>query len=521
MKSRHLPFGFLALILGGVAFIFLAASRERPEDQQRAEGARSFVKAKEFLSQVRNNQATGILDPRDVLAARDKARSEAGLKSGAALELNWTSMGPQNQGGRCRALIFDNRDGEANTIYASGVAGGIYKSTNLAATWNKLDLPADISNLKVTCMTQGSDGTIYLGTGEGFHVENYTSFSNLGYTSGFVGSGLYMIGSGDQVSLVEGTEPLPNQADAEWAYISEVAVGSDGKLWAATNTGLKVKTSEGWIYAQYSDSTGTFDLLSNAQDVKAASDGLIVAAVDGKGYVSVNGAPGEFICFSTGEEEMLPATGIGRIELAISPSDPAVVYALAAKSGDKSLENVYLTEDRCASWRVIGPGGSMSLNILGAVSTDGLEYFQGDFANTITVFPNNSYRILAGGANMWEGKKINETGYFQWLQKSEGEANFTFSPLYVHTDHHQYVFRPGYPNEMFIATDGGIYKATLSGENITFEVFNTNLITSQFYTLGISGDPEHLLGGAQDLGTIYLRPQNNIMYGSDIWTFGP
>ncbi|KUK57952.1 MAG: Uncharacterized protein XD81_1315, partial [Bacteroidetes bacterium 38_7] len=113
-----------------------------------------------------------------------KAQLQNQLKSGNAVSLNWQSLGPDNVGGRTRAIVFDKRDANYNTVYASSVAGGIWKSTNLGSTWVKVNQAS--SNLNVSCMVQSDNNDIYAGTGE------------YGFSQG---SGLYVSTDGDNFSL--------------------------------------------------------------------------------------------------------------------------------------------------------------------------------------------------------------------------------------------------------------------------------------------------------------------------------
>ena len=48
----------------------------------------------------------------------------------------WNGIGPGNIGGRTRAIVFDPQD--PDIMYAAGVAGGIWKSTDAGATWTQL-----------------------------------------------------------------------------------------------------------------------------------------------------------------------------------------------------------------------------------------------------------------------------------------------------------------------------------------------------------------------------------------------
>jgi len=528
MKKRILPYGFVTLLIAGFTALFLisATENEVTPPGNDAVGGNSIVKAKEYLAKIRNNQTTGVLDPRDELKARQQIQAMASFKSSTANDLDWIEMGPDNIGGRTRALLFDNRDPNGNTIYAAGVTGGIFKTVNFGATWHKVN--TSVENLYVSCMIQSDDGTIYVGTGEGFDANKYTALGEMGYNTGFIGTGIYKSGNDDNFSLVSGTEPAANSDIVDWAYVNEIALGSDGKLWAATNTGLKVKTGNGWVTATYTDTTGTVvELSGQAFDVKAG-DGVVVAAVEGKGYVSGGSANG-FVGISYGLDGQLPSEYVGRIEFAIAPSDNNIIYALATSTSDNSLNNVYMSEDAGETWEVIGPGGSEYLNILGSTityvnssnSTDEETYYQGDYDNTIVVFPNNPYKILAGGVDMWVGYRANGSGYFNWTKKSTGLDISIYSDLYVHNDQHAYAFRPGNPNQVAIGTDGGVFLCTISGDDFSFQNFNKQYNVTQFYSIGITSQTNVVAGGTQDNGSILIDGNTSTPNrGIALWNLG-
>ncbi|MCD4734491.1 MAG: hypothetical protein K8R53_00480, partial [Bacteroidales bacterium] len=523
MKKRVLPLVFVTFLVAGLGAMLFFMSFEKDNDTAHLNTSpKSFIKAKEHLAMIRNNLATGILDPSYVIKAREQADAVAGYKSGNAVDFNWSSLGPNNIGGRTRALFFDTRDTSFSTIYAAGVNGGIFKTTNLGASWNRLENET-AQNLSVSCMMQTSDNKIYVGTGEGFNVQNYTVLENLGYNSGFVGQGIFESSDGETFTLVPGTEPEANNDTIAFAYVNEIARDPNGNLWAATNTGILTQSGGDWSYAQYTDSTGTNDLTGLAWDIKISSTGLVIASVGGKAYVSTGSNANGFTSISTDEEDQLPSEGIGRIEFAIAPSDENVVYALAAADNTKSLENIYLSEDGGATWRIVGPGGSTSLNLLGSFYYSGTTenyYYQGDFCNSITVYPNNPYKILAGGVNLWEGELINQTGYYQWAQRSVGDGDpiTQYNQEFCHVDHHLYAFRPNYGNEFAIATDGGVFYGSITNGVYSFESLPINFVTTQYYVIAPSVHYDRIIGGTQDNGTLLSVPFGNQMYGYNIWS---
>ena len=648
MKKRILPFGFLTLlILGLAAFIIVSANLNKKTTVPVNYGGQSIIGAKEYLASIRNNQHTGLLDPRDVINARQQiAAASANYKSGnGATDINWVELGPDNIGGRTRAIIFDNKDTEAKTVYAGAVTGGIFKSTNLGNNWEKVNLNSGTANLNVSCMVQSDDGTIYAGTGEGLNTENYTGYADMGFEGGFIGKGIFKSDGNDDFHLVEGTQPTTSGNTVEWAYINELALDKEGnRLFAATNNGLKyadLPNLDNWqsdckyimdstiiyrsiardsiivcdsfeiidneyvIYGQsqvevifngddttnvetvYSAST-PFAEYGNCFDVKVSENGWIITIFNGYVYVSETGNPNSFvrrsiypdnpdnirqdnIAFNTHiiiknksntiiheannntneindwhtdyiyvNEEYSEWTGYpssentGRVEFAIAPSDQNVVYAMAAKSSPpqkNSLFNIYLSEDGGQSWRIIAPGGTNVLNILGSAwynnEGDPQYFYQGDYNNTIAVFPNDPYQIIAGGVNLWHGKKEDETGFYAWQEKSIGITNLPgggtifngiFNIVYCHVDHHTYVFRPGFNNEFFVGTDGGVYYGNVGPNIFIFYMKNKNYNATQYYSLDISNRLSEAIGGTQDNGTQYISGEGNSpKSGGDMW----
>jgi hypothetical protein len=233
MKSKLLPFSFLALILGFTTFILASGwiSNDQPviPKNQDINGNKA---ASEYLNKMISNQITGKINPNDVLSARKQAL-QMQFKSGNELGLNWQEMGPDNTPGRVRAVVFDNTDPGGQTLIAAGVTGGLWKTTNLGATWNKIDQISP--NIYVTCMVQSSEGTIYAGTGEAFCTETDT------YYGGLVGQGMFKSTDQNNFELIPGTTPVVTQLNdtVDWAYINNIALDpSSERVYAATNTGL-------------------------------------------------------------------------------------------------------------------------------------------------------------------------------------------------------------------------------------------------------------------------------------------
>ena len=511
MKSKILPFSLLALIvvLSAILISSTLPSIFKSFDEK---GKNNINDAVEYLAKIRNNQVTGKIDPRDVLMARRQIQND-NFRSTSSFDLSWHEMGPDNIGGRTRAILFDNRDAGDSTIYAGSVSGGLWRSTNVGITWYQVDGEAE--NLNISCIAQDrNSNAIYVGTGEGFCVQDFSGFGPLGYNGGFIGKGIYKSTDGENFVQLPATKPtIENDDTIAWAFVSRITIDqNNNKVYAATNKGLRYSTDGGttWNIAQYVDSTGNHELLGNSTDVKIATDGTIVASVDNLCYISANGNDNNFICHSTADTFNLPPTGLNRVEFAIAPTDPNIIYASVVDYlGD--LENIYRSTDKGVHWLVILPGGNTTIEIF-----DG----QGCYDNTIEVFPDNPDKILVGGIDMWEGEKINETGYFQWEQRSTGNTS-PYQLIYVHSNHHTYVFRPDHPNEVFVGSDGGINVGLIGEDYYEFTPLNKTYNVTQFYTIACSGKKIEAMGGTQENGTIFISGVGNTpKKGQGIWATG-
>lgn len=492
MKSRNLLVGFHESKLGIGMIMLMAVMLQSAVFAQLAPTGTidATMTDLQYLSLMRNNQISGQLDPADVLKARNQADN---LRSSSAIGLKWTEVGPDNFGGRTRALIIDNRDQSGKTIFAGSVAGGIWKSTTGGLTWTQISTGGLVLN--VSTMSQAPNGDIYVGTGENFSTGRYNKFD------GFIGQGIFKSTDGNNFSRLNSTNPGTfNNPDAEWAFINKVAADNN-KVVAATNNGIRYSSDGGqtWTMAK----ANGVELTGMGTEAKIAADGAIAAVVDYQLYVSDNGSIDGFKLRSTGAgNDSLPNTGIKRIEVAFAPSDPSVLYAVLVADGtqtvffkENQMRGVFVSKDKGVSWRMIGPGGSNIFNVFGNA---GGTSFRGEYAVAITVDPTNPDRVLLGGVNVWTGLKMQEDGFYNWVQRSFGESGIYF---------HNLSLVPSSPLELYMTSDKGI---AYTDNYLTFNVklLNKNYKTSMFYSVA-SDDKGHLLGGSQGNGIVYIDGTGN------------
>lgn len=122
------------------------------------------------------NPETGRPNPenldliRNELIAKRKLALASGRTPGDGTDNNWVERGPNNVGGRVRAVMFDPNDSTNETVFAGGVSGGLWKNTNISnstSTWVRVNIP---ENLAVSTITfdPNNPNIFYVGTGESY-----------------------------------------------------------------------------------------------------------------------------------------------------------------------------------------------------------------------------------------------------------------------------------------------------------------------------------------------------------------
>ena len=480
----------------------------------------------QFFFNARKNIKTNAMDYPSMLAASIADRAMNTMRRGhsaasaAVPNFNWISMGPNNVGGRTRAILIDNTDPTHQTIFAGGVSGGIWKSTNGGGTWDSdtsaiaYSLNDTLKNINVSCIAQDANGVIYIGTGEGFM--NFQTGE--GFSTGILGGGIYKsTDDGKTWQVLPFTVPAANKATVTWSYVNRIAIRPDNPnvIYAATQGGLLVSHDAGVSWGNAINSKNNKALvgnLFNALDVKISTDGSVVVACVGVPRIGFE--PSTITCYgyycypqsapdsvftemkSSGAGRLLG--NAARIEFAISPTDANRVYATVIGGNDLfgnggASSGIFMTMNAKTSggyWYEIGPGGSDAFNPYA---------MQANYDNTLGVPPANEAQVLAGGATLWEwsGASLSDT-VGAWQKISHYNSFYEGDPLWIHADEHAIVFDQNNPETVYIGCDGGIFKSTNlyinptpsltvnSITNLYFGPINRNYNVTQYYTLCFS-----------------------------------
>lgn len=93
-----------------------------------------------------------------------------GRISGDAADNAWVERGPDNVGGRTRAVMFDPNDATNETVFAGGVSGGLWKNTNISnanSVWSQVDISENLNVSSIT-VDPNNSSVFYIGTGESY-----------------------------------------------------------------------------------------------------------------------------------------------------------------------------------------------------------------------------------------------------------------------------------------------------------------------------------------------------------------
>ena len=192
MKKKLL---LLAIAILSITFIYNYATEESPTEKLRKQHAaflashpynetleltKSERKAKgippnkyfeqEYLNEI--NPATGRTHKRELLQLQARLNAERieERAPGDAVNNPWVERGPDNVGGRTRALLFDPNDPTQETVYAGGVSGGLWKNTNISdinSVWSYVGISENLSVSSIA-VDPNNTNVWYVGTGESY-----------------------------------------------------------------------------------------------------------------------------------------------------------------------------------------------------------------------------------------------------------------------------------------------------------------------------------------------------------------
>lgn len=453
---------------------------------------------------------------------------------------NNTQNGYGAVSGRINVIAVDPVD--PTIAYAGSDGGGIWKTTNccsLAAppnptSWSVVTNMPEIAGLSISDITidPHDHNTIYAGTGD----LNYGSFSfgasgvlkstDQGLTWALLGTAVfspYYTGSANgfpQYQAIGKVAVDPNNANT-------LIVGTKTSVYFSYDAGTN------WVGPCYTNPFATSGT-PQRQDVTGLvpvsnGDGTtrLYAAIGTRGAATPvqpdlgqTGSNGVYRlgtipasgCPATNDWTLLAngwpvgtgsgvagATDLGRIELAVAPSQPGTVYAMAASAASRNVLGVWRSDDAGDTW----VKRAATANVVGCESSSSNGGSQMWYDAGLTVHPTDPETTYLSGFDVYRSTN-GGTSFADitcgWGTQPAGTLN------HVHVDHHARAFLPGNPEKMLIGSDGGVfYTENASATFPSFRQLNNTINSIEFYfgdiTSNFANSSTPAVGaGAQDNG---------------------
>ncbi len=445
--------------------------------------------------------------PRERLERAQREMQKLMDKRAPIAGINWEERGPNNVGGRTRALMFDPNDPLKKKVWAGGVAGGLWYTNDITAAspqWVWVD--GFWENIAITTMAFNPANTqeMYAGTGEGWF--------NLDAVNG---GGIWKTTNGGTTwTRLPSTNPGAFDSGSDFHFINKIVIKPNGNIFVATrgyyaDAGGIMRSTDGgvnWTRVK-SVYNGSGNLYDRAADIEVAANGDLYASFgafsDGKVFKSTNadnGATGTWTDLSSN----VVIGNAQRIELACAPSDANVIYAVAhGGAGDNDVEWFKKSTNGGTSWS--------SLTIPKLVDNPATHFTRSQawYDLILAVHPTNPNLVIAGGIDLHRSLDggTTWTGISHWYGASG-------KPI-VHADQHAIQFRPNNSDQLIFGHDGGVTYSTNAGNSSATPSFTNKSYgyrVTQFYACAMKNsiNSNYFIAGSQDNGTQQFQlPQMN------------
>ncbi len=434
--------------------------------------------------------------PSPVASGRPSPEPSPTLPPAPYNRLSWRSIGPAISGGRVAVVVGSPRNPKLYYLGAAG--GGVWKTIDGGASWKPVFDAQHVPSIGAIALDPQNDDVVWVGTGETNPRNDVIAGAGL-YRSGDAGKTWHYVGlrETEQISKIAIDPHDPRR----------LVVGTMGDFFRDSTARGVYRTSDGgksWTQALYlGPASGTSDLAVDPHDFNVMYAGMwhfrrlpwtfTSGGPDDGIYKSVDaGATWQRL---TGAG--LPAGIMGRIGLAVAPSDPKRVYALI-ESKDGIL---WRSSDAGASWKL--------------VSKDTLADQRPFYFTHVAVDPKNADHVFAVSEMLSESKDGGAT--FKEIAKDS-----------VHVDYHSIWIAPDDPTRIIVGEDGG-FALTQDGEHWSF---SENLAIGEVYHVGYDdGTPYRVCASLQD-NSAFCGPSSaldssgnsnrnweSVVGGDGVWTW--
>lgn len=446
-----------------------------------------------------------VLDKEIQNILANQAASELAIQPGTT-NTTWQLRGPNNVGGRTRALAWDPNDATGKKVWAGAVTGGLWYNNDITSSTSQwVSVSSVWSNITVSCIAFDPNNSkiIYVGTGEGWGTTNSSSRGQGIYKSTDGGSTFSLLTSTTSYMYVNDID-VRNVSGTSEVWVAVDALYYGGQWNGTSSYGLKKSTDGGTNW--------TSPLVSSPQysiaDIEIAKDNKIWVGTRKNPYGTPtnDGGGGRIFYSSNGStwyQGYAHTDKLSRVEIACAPNDAKTIYALF-ESGGKA-DTLIKSRDGGATWSSMKKPKDADQGIPGTDFTRGQAWYD----LTMAVSPLDSNKIIVGGIDLFYSSNAGSS----WVQISKWSNNPGLSSLncsYVHADQHAIVFKPNTLGTVLFGSDGGVfYSSNITNNPGTTDITvdrNNGYFATQFYAgdLSQTANKNMFIAGAQDNGTHLL-----------------
>ena len=200
----------------------------------------------------------------------------------------------------------------------------------------------------------------------------------------------------------------------------------------------------------------------------------------------------------TGAGVGFPANTLGRIDLAMAPSDNSILYAQVADVNTRAVQGVWRTTDGGDNW----VKRASTNNFIGCDDSGTQAWY--DMGMSIS--PADPNVLFLSAVDLFRS----DNGGSTFTNSTCGYAGGPLSGDFVHVDHHARSFVAGNPAKLLLGSDGGVFFSanadTAIPRNMVYNQLNNSINTMEFYSGDISANfatstLKFAVAGAQDNGS--------------------
>jgi photosystem II stability/assembly factor-like uncharacterized protein len=412
-------------------------------------------------------------------------------------DMHWRGIGP-TRAGRTRALA--GVPSQPNVFYIGFDNGGLWRSTDYGSNWEPLFDRESTGSIGAIGVSPSHPNVIYVGTGAGIIRPDLATGDGL-YKSTDGGATWTRIGLEDS-QMIADIEVDPANPDRFFVAVLGHPYGPNAErgIFRSLDGG---RTLEKVLYKD--EYTSGNDLALDPSDPNTIYATLWQQQQgfqEGVGYGGVGG--GIFKSTDGGSTWRQLTDGLPDViqaNLAVAPSDPRIVYAIAAGnprgSGSTSTTGVvgiYRSTDRGEHWSPVnvpaGPVGPATPH----VDTRPLARIGGGDLPTLTVDPKDPNTVYSATVVMWRSTD----GGLHWSAVRGAYGGDDYQKIWIN---------PNDPKIILAVSDQGAVISANGGAS--WSNWYTQPTAAMYHVTADNAFPYRLCGGQQDAGSACVQSRSN------------